>query len=69
MRLVPCLLLVLAACVHGPTKFFPARPDEAVEGNAEAATAEGSGVRLTVHAGDWRGSPDDLEERLTPVEV
>ncbi len=69
MRSAPCLLLALTACVHAGAQFYPVRPDEVVAGQPQAATAADAGVRLTVHAGDWRGSPDDLEDRLTPVEA
>ena len=69
MRATPCLALVLTACAHASAHFYPANPEGAVPDQPEAATAEAAGVRLTVHAGDWRGSPDDLEDRITPVEV
>jgi hypothetical protein len=63
------ILLTLAACAHAPTRFLPAGPEYAVEGYPAVASAQASGVRVTVHAGDWQGTPSDLEERLTPVEV
>jgi hypothetical protein len=70
MRSFPCILaLALSGCAYQHAVFGPASPDQAVEGQPEAATAEAAGVRITVHAGDWGGSPKDLEERLTPVEV
>jgi hypothetical protein len=69
MRSLPSLLLVFAACVHARAPFYPATPEAAVPGQPEAAASENAGVRLTVHAGDWRGTPEDLEDRLTPVEV
>lgn len=69
MRLAASLLLCLGACVHARAPFYPATPEVAVPGQPEAASAEAAGVRLTVHAGDWRGTPDDLEDRLTPVEL
>jgi hypothetical protein len=70
MRSLVCFLaLALSGCAYHHAVFGPALPGQAVEGQPESATAEAAGVRITVHAGDWTGSPQDLEERLTPVEV
>lgn len=69
MRKLVYLVVALTGCVHATTHFYPASPAEAVEGQPEVATAEAAGVRLTVHAGDWRGAPEDIEDRATPVEV
>jgi hypothetical protein len=63
------IALALSGCAYHHAVFGPALPAEVVEGQPESASAEAGGVRLTVHAGDWGGSPGDLEERLTPAEV
>lgn len=68
MRLVTALLLAGAACVH-PVRFHPASPEQAVPGQPESASAEQGGVRVVAHAGGWRGAPEDIEDRLTPIEV
>ena len=60
--------LLAAACVH-PVRFHPAAPEQAVAGQPDSASAEQGGVRVVVHAGGWRGAPDDVEDRLTPIEV
>jgi hypothetical protein len=61
-------LVALSACVTvAPLR--PASPDQVVPGEPLEAFAEVSGVRLQVRAGDWRGWPENLESRLTPVEV
>jgi hypothetical protein len=70
MRVLSCVIaLALTGCASQHAVFRPALPEQAVEGQPESASAEAAGVRITVHAGDWRGSPEDLEARLTPVEV
>ncbi len=69
MRRLAYVALAVTGCVHAGTHFYPATPEEAVQGQPEAATGEVAGVRLTVHAGDWRGAPEDVEDRATPVEV
>ncbi len=67
--LLVALFPILGGCVHAASHFRPALPDQAVAGQPEAAMGTAAGVRLMATAGDWRGWPDDLEERLTPVEV
>jgi hypothetical protein len=70
MRFRPALALaaLLAGCVH-TTHFRPVLAEQAVQGQPESATAETAGVRIWARAGEWSGWPDDLEERLTPVEA
>lgn len=63
------LIPLLGGCVHAASHFRPALPDQAVAGQPEAGIGAAAGVRVMATAGDWRGWPDDLEERLTPVEV
>jgi hypothetical protein len=58
----------VAGCVH-PVRFLPASAAFAVAEQPDAATAVRDGVRLVVHVGGWRGAPDDLDDRVTPVEV
>lgn len=62
------LATLLAGCAHA-THFRPALAEQAVQGQPESATAEAAGVRIWARAGEWSGWPDDLEERLTPVEA
>lgn len=70
MRTIPLLVpaLLLSGCVH-VSHFRPASPTQAVEGEPAAGFAEVAGVKAWIRAGDWRGWPDDLEARATPVEV
>ena len=68
MRLVLALTLATSGCIHA-ARFGPAVADQAVAGQPEAVSAEGAGVRVIVHAGGWRGAPDDLQDRLTPIEA
>ncbi|MCI0572602.1 MAG: hypothetical protein L0Y66_17755 [Myxococcaceae bacterium] len=63
--LVLTLLLASSACVT-TTQLIP-DPDIILD--AEAATAEGEGVRLLVDADAWRGNPPDLESVLVPLLV
>jgi hypothetical protein len=62
-------LFALTACVTVAPPLRPADPSQVVAGEPLQAVAEASGVRLQIRAGGWRGWPDDLEDRLTPVEV
>lgn len=62
------LALLLAGCTH-VNQFRPARADQAVAEEPAAAFTQGGGVRAWVRAGDWRGWPEDLEDRVTPVEI
>ncbi|HZZ85852.1 MAG TPA: hypothetical protein VFE30_15060 [Anaeromyxobacteraceae bacterium] len=55
----------LAGCGHAATVGF--RPDGGAAG--APAVAEAEGVRLTARAEPWRGWPDDLQERLTPIRI
>jgi len=66
--LVSLLALSGAACVHVPP-LRPALPEQAVQGDPGAASAEAGGVRVTVHADGWRGYPGDVADYLTPVEI
>jgi hypothetical protein len=44
-------------------------PTQAIEGVGNEAQAEVAGVTARVQIGGWRGRPQDLEQRLTPVDV
>lgn len=68
VRALAALMLGLAGCAHA-THFYPALPRQTVPGQPEEASAQAAGVGMIVHAGDWRGRPEDLEDRLTPVEA
>lgn len=73
MRPIPLLALSLLAALAGGcahvNEFRPARADQAAPDEPGSAYVEAGGVRAWVRAGDWRGWPDDLEARVTPVEV
>jgi len=62
------LALIAAGCVTEPQ--LQPRPDAHSLGNdPSAAIAEAKGVRLVADGADWKGSPSNLERRLTPVRV
>ncbi len=56
------------ACAH-PAAFRPARAEQSAPGRLEEATAEAAGVRMTARVGGWNGWPENLEDRLTPVQA
>ena len=62
------LAVLLGGCVH-VSEFRPARADQAAPDEPGSAYVEAGGVRAWVRAGDWHGWPDDLEDRVTTVEV
>lgn len=62
------LALVVAGCVTEPQ--LQPRPDaRSLASDPTAAVAEANGVRLVADGADWKGSPSNLEQRLTPVRV
>lgn len=62
------LMLVMAGCI--PEARLQPRPDaRSLAGNTSAAVAEAAGVRLIADGAAWKGSPRNLERRLTPVEI
>lgn len=70
MRALPLLAAALLAggCV-AHHRYAALAPAQALAGDPFAAQAEAEGVRVVARAGDWRGWPETLEERLTPVGV
>jgi hypothetical protein len=66
--LLLAMTVLQAGCVH-VSHFHPARAEQAVQGEPASAFTESAGVKAWVRAGDWRGWPEDLEDRMTPVEV
>lgn len=61
-------LLAAAGCVK-ETQLRPLPDAQTLGGDKEAAVTENAGVRLVADGDAWRGSPGDLERRVTPVEV
>ncbi len=70
MRALPFMAAALLAggCI-AHHRYSALAPAQAVAGDPFAAQAEAEGVRVVARAGDWRGWPETLEERLTPVGV
>ncbi len=60
--------LVAAACARVPP-LQAAGPGQGVDGAPNEAQAEVAGVAVHAALGGWRGRPQDLEQRLTPVDV
>ncbi|HYQ81867.1 MAG TPA: hypothetical protein VEP68_10200 [Anaeromyxobacteraceae bacterium] len=60
-------LLSTGCVVH--YRYGALAPEQAVPGQPFGAQAEGHGVRVVAHAGDWQGWPENVEDRLTPVAV
>jgi hypothetical protein len=60
--------LLAIACAH-PAAFGPALPEQSVPGHPGVATGEAAGARITARAGGWNGWPENLQDRLTPVQV
>ncbi len=67
LSLISAALLAGGCVAHYRYQALP--PAQALAGDPFAAQAEVAGVRVVARAGDWRGWPDTLEERLTPVGV
>ncbi len=67
LSLISAALLAGGCVAHYRYQALP--PAQALSGDPFAAQTEVAGVRVTARAGDWRGWPDTLEERLTPVGV
>ncbi|WP_223641336.1 hypothetical protein [Corallococcus sp. EGB] len=63
------LALSLIAGCAAQTTLRPTPTEGVLQGNRGSAITEQAGVRLTADASAWRGSPSDLERRLTPVYV
>lgn len=63
------LALSLIAGCAAETKLRPTPEAGVVQGNNSSAITEQQGVRLTADGAAWRGSPSDLERRLTPIYV
>jgi hypothetical protein len=64
-----CVLAGLIAGCIPETQLQP-RPDaRSLAGDPSAAVAETDGVRLIADGAAWKGTPSNLERRLTPVEV
>lgn len=60
--------LVAQACAHQP-ELTPAPNAHRVAGQPLAATATAAGVMVTAFIDTWNGSPPDLRQGLTPIEV
>ena len=56
-----------AGCGHG--QLVPAASAHVIPGAPTAAFDEQEGVRVSVNGDAWKGPPDDLTKRLTPVKV
>lgn len=65
--LLAAALLSSGCVVHH--RYGALAPAQAAPGDPFAGQAEAEGVRVVARAGDWRGWPENLEERLTPVGV
>ncbi len=63
------LALSLVAGCAAETKLRPTPEAGVLQGNKSSAITEQQGVRLTADGSAWRGSPSDLERRVTPVYV
>lgn len=62
------LALLAAACARVPP-LQASGPGQAVDGAPNEAQAEVAGVAVRAALGGWRGRPQNLEQRLTPVDV
>jgi hypothetical protein len=60
--------LALGACARVPP-LQSAEPAQSIDGAPNEAQAEVAGVTVRAVLGGWRGRPQDLEQRLTPVDV
>lgn len=67
MRFTSLLAAALLAGCSLP--YLRPAPGQAVPGDPVAGAVEAGGLRLTARADDWRGWPQDLSDRLTPVAV
>lgn len=61
-------VLALASCIPEP-QLRPTPEARSPAGEPTAVLAEAEGVRLIADGTSWKGSPRDLERRLTPVEL
>jgi len=66
--LVLTSIVAFAGCIHD-VDLVPAPSAARVEGVKRAAYADVGGVHVTVRSDSWRGSPRDLEYRMTPLEI
>jgi hypothetical protein len=64
-----CALTASLSIACGHSRLLPASSAETVIGAPTAAVAVENGVRVTVDSDSWRGDPEDLAERLTPIKV
>jgi hypothetical protein len=64
--LVAASAALLLACAHA---LQPADPAQVEPGRPETASGEAAGVRVAARASGWRAWPDDLQDRLTPIEL
>ena len=62
-----CVVGATSGCGHG--RMLPSPSATLVPGTQEAAVAADAGVEVSANGADWRGRPENLEERLTPVRV
>ncbi len=60
--------IAIAGCVP-ETRLQPLPDAPSPAGDPSAVIAESQGVRLIADGDAWRGSPSNLERRLTPVQV
>ncbi|NOK39646.1 hypothetical protein HMI49_41430, partial [Corallococcus exercitus] len=63
------LALSLMAGCAAETKLRPTPEAGILQNGKSSAITEAEGVRLTADGAAWRGSPSDLERRVTPVYV
>ncbi|WP_253903387.1 hypothetical protein [Corallococcus exiguus] len=61
-------LMLMAGCA-AETKLRPVPEAGVLQGGKSSAIKEQEGVRLTADGSAWKGSPSDLERRVTPVYV
>lgn len=58
---------LIGGCSHG--QLVPAASAHVIPGAPTAAFDEQEGIRVSVNGDAWRGPPDDLAKRLTPLKV
>lgn len=66
---LPVALLAIAACIPEAQLVPLPNAAQTLVGDRDIAVTEGSGVQMMADGQAWRGSPTDLERRVTPVKV